>query len=84
MNINFSALPLSELSPGQRGSIYAVLGPGRWVQLRLSALGLRPGAVVQVLGYGPGRGPILLEVNGTRVALGRGVARRILVIPEKN
>ncbi len=81
MNINLPAIPLSELVPGQAGSVYAVLGPGKGVQLRLIALGLRPGANVRVVGRGPGHGPILVEVNGTRVALGRGLAKRILVIP---
>lgn len=83
MNINLSAIPLSELAPGQKASVYAVLGPGKGVQLRLSSLGLRPGANVQVVGRGPGRGPILVEVNGTRVAIGRGLAKRILVLPAK-
>lgn len=81
MNINLSAIPLSELAPGQKALVYAVLGPGKGVQLRLSSLGLRPGANVQVVGRGPGRGPILVEVNGTRVAIGRGLAKRILVLP---
>lgn len=81
MNINLPAVPLSELMPGQGGSVYAVVGPGKAVQLRLIALGLRPGAKVRVLGRGPGRGPLLVEVNGTRVALGRGLAKRVLVIP---
>jgi ferrous iron transport protein A len=82
MDINLSAIPLSELAPGERGSIYAVVGPGRGVRARLAALGIRPGVTVQVVGYGPGLGPVLLEVNGTRVALGRGIARKILVVPE--
>ncbi|MBC7318010.1 ferrous iron transport protein A [Candidatus Bipolaricaulota bacterium] len=83
MNINSGAIPLSQLPPGEAGQVYAVLGPGRGVQLRLLSLGLRPGATVRVLGRGPGHGPLLVEVNGTRVALGRGVAHRVLVIPSQ-
>ncbi len=81
MNINSAAIPLHLLPPGKEGSVYAVLGPGKGVQLRLAALGLRPGTHVRVLGRGPGHGPLLVEVDGTRVALGRGVAKRILIIP---
>jgi len=49
--------------------------------LRLARLGVRPGAVVRLVSSGPLRGPLLVEVEGMRVALGRGVARRILVRP---
>lgn len=57
-----------------------MIGPGK-IALRLRSLGLRPGARLKVLGYGPGQGPILLEVDGARLALGRGVARRVIVRP---
>lgn len=72
--------PLASLSPGQVGRVVAVHG-GHGVALRLRRLGLRPGAVVRTVGRGPWRGPVLLEVDGCRVALGRGLARRILVQP---
>jgi len=51
------------------------------VALRLARLGIRPGAVVRLVNSGPFAGPLLLEVEGLRVALGRGVARRIFVRP---
>ncbi|MGQ9699516.1 MAG: FeoA family protein [Candidatus Bipolaricaulaceae bacterium] len=81
MSFNSSAIPLPKLHPGTMGTVYAVLGPGKGAHLRLLALGLRPGAVVRLVGRGPGRGAFLVEVDGTRVALGRGLAQRILVIP---
>jgi len=84
MNINFPEIPLCDLTPGQEGRVRAVLGPGRGVRLRLGALGIRPGAVVRLISSGPGYGPVLLEVDGARVALGRGLARRILVSPLQN
>lgn len=49
--------------------------------LRLARLGIRPGAKVRLVNSGPWRGPLLVEVEGVRVALGRGVASRILVRP---
>lgn len=81
MRFNSSAVPLHKLLPGTTGTVYAVLGPGKGAQLRLFALGLRPGAVVRLVGRGPGRGAFLVEVDGTRVALGRGLAQRLLVAP---
>ncbi len=69
-----------QLPPGHAATVLAVQA-GRGVALRLRTLGLRPGSVVRALAHGPLRGPVILEVEGTRLALGRGIARRILVRP---
>ncbi|PKO03892.1 MAG: ferrous iron transport protein A [Chloroflexi bacterium HGW-Chloroflexi-5] len=45
---------------------------------RMTSLGLTPGASIEVL-QNFGRGPILVNVRGTHVALGRGEARRLMV-----
>ncbi len=45
---------------------------------RLSSLGFTPGAEVQMT-QNFGRGPLIVTVRGTRVALGRGEAARIVV-----
>ncbi len=54
---------------------------GREVRSRLATLGLLPGVVLQVVVRGPLGGPVLVEVDGTRLALGRGLARQVLVEP---
>ncbi|QAA75976.1 MAG: hypothetical protein BIP78_0208 [Candidatus Bipolaricaulis sibiricus] len=72
------SLPLASLSPGQVGRLVAVHG-GHGSLMRLRRLGLRPGAQVRAVATGRWGGPVLVEVNGCRVALGRGLARRILV-----
>lgn len=72
-------LPLSRLQPGQRGVVTRLLG-GRGLQSRLATLGLTIGAEVLLL-QNYGRGPILLTVRETRLALGRGEANHILVKP---
>jgi len=51
---------------------------GRGLASRLIALGLTPGSEVCVL-QNRGRGPIIVEVHGARVALGRGQAEKVLV-----
>lgn len=58
----------------------ARLDAGYGMASRLSAMGLVPGVEVRVL-RNRGRGPALVEVKGTRLALGRGMATRILVKP---
>ncbi len=52
-------------------------GPG--IRHRLSQMGIHPGDMITMLRSGPLRGPILIEVHGSQVALGRGIASRILV-----
>ncbi|MGD9046652.1 MAG: FeoA family protein [Anaerolineae bacterium] len=48
---------------------------------RLASLGFTPGARLRVV-QNYGRGPIIVNVRETRVALGRGEAEKILVAPE--
>jgi ferrous iron transport protein A len=49
---------------------------------RLASLGFTPGARLRVV-QNYGRGPIIVSVRETRVALGRGESEKILVGPEK-
>ena len=52
-------------------------GPG--IRQRLGQMGIHPGDEITMLRYGALRGPILIEVHGSQVALGRGIASKILV-----
>jgi Fe2+ transport system protein FeoA len=42
-------------------------------------MGLCPGREVKVIRYAPMGGPILVDVEGRSVALGRGIASRVKV-----
>jgi len=42
-------------------------------------LGIRPGKMVRKITTQPMGGPLLLEVEGARVAIGRGMARRVMI-----
>jgi ferrous iron transport protein A len=53
-------------------------GGGRGIMKRLLDLGLTKGCTFKVV-QGSTRGPILVEVRGTRIALGQGLARRVIV-----
>ena len=46
---------------------------------RLAHLGIHVGARVHVLRLAPLGGPILVEVSGSTVAVGRGLARKVSV-----
>ena len=66
------------MAEGGRARVAALHCPGQ--ARRLEALGILPGSVVTVINNS-GRGPLLVEVRGSRVALGRGVSGRIQVEP---
>lgn len=70
-------MPLSTLPNGKVGVVRALTG-GRGFVSRLAAMGFIPGTEVVVL-QNFGRGPLIVSVRNTRVALGRGEAARIWV-----
>ena len=70
-------LPLVALEPGETARVYAVHG-GHGAARRLAELGLTPGQPVRILSTGRG-GPVLVVVRGSRIALGRGMAAKVLV-----
>lgn len=76
--MGMNAIPLSALSPGQVGVVRGLAG-GRGVVSRLAALGLSPGARVTMV-QNFGRGPVIVLVRDTRVALGRGEATKVMVV----
>ena len=74
----YSALPLSMISPGTPVKLVCI-SAGRKLRHRLTELGLTPGVELQVM-QDQG-GPLLVAVYGSRLALGRGMAHKILVEP---
>jgi ferrous iron transport protein A len=52
---------------------------GHGANRRLAHLGILVGAKVHVLRAAPLGGPVLVEVNGGTVAVGRGLARKVSV-----
>jgi ferrous iron transport protein A len=68
---------LLDLKPGERATFVGVHG-GRIFSGRLIALGFTPGAEV-VMMQNHRRGPLLVSVRGTYVALGRGEAARVQI-----
>jgi ferrous iron transport protein A len=75
-------ISLSTLAMDDRATILS-FNTGRSETTRLASLGFTPGATVNMT-QNYGRGPLIVTVRGTRVALGRGEATKIFVkrIPE--
>ncbi len=72
-----TAVPLAMLSPGCSAEVKELVG-GERALLRLKELGLVRGTAVGVLQNLPG-GPLILSLGGTRLAVGRGLAMKVLV-----
>lgn len=72
-----STKSLAEIKTGFVVTLQAIK-VGRELSSRMTSLGLTPGASVEVL-QNYGHGPLIINVRGTHVALGRGEARRLIV-----
>ncbi|WP_129598219.1 FeoA family protein [Methanohalophilus profundi] len=73
-----SKIPLSMFPSGQACQICDVCA-GKGLKRRLVEMGLTPESIIQPLGCN--RGSLLISVNGSRYALGRGMANKIMVQP---
>lgn len=71
-------MTLDQLRPGDEARVVDIRA-GLGVQRRLNHLGIHPGDTVHLSGRGAFRGPLLVEVHGMQVALGRGIARYVLI-----
>ena len=78
---HFSTLPLGMVPAGKTVKLVEIEG-GRRLRKRLADLGLNIGLCVRVT-HSDSHGPVILAVKeDTRLALGRGMAYKILVTPQ--
>jgi len=69
---------LTDLAKGEQGTVVAIQG-GWGFQQRLRFLGLNEGQEIRKLSELALGGPVVVLVNRAQLAIGRGMARRILV-----
>ena len=69
---------LSKMQPGQRGRVVQIEG-GHGMVNRLSALGIMPGKKITKISSMLMRGPVTIEVDRVQVAIGFGMAKRIII-----
>ena len=77
MRTDDRVVPLGTLRPGETGTV-AELSGGRTFVARCLSMGCTPGTQV-TMERNAGRGPIIVQLRGTRLALGRGESMRLLV-----
>ena len=69
---------LSRLGIGKTGTIKYLMG-GRGFQTRIISLGLRIGKAIKVVSSHRFGGPIIIEIDNMKIAIGRIMADRIIV-----
>jgi len=70
-------MPLTIVQAGRRVRVVTVEA-GHGLQARLAAMGLIPGVEIEGL-QNRVNGPFMISVKGSRIALGRGMAQKIMV-----
>ncbi|MCD6362176.1 MAG: ferrous iron transport protein A [Armatimonadetes bacterium] len=68
------------LRNGDRAVVVGVQG-GHGMQRRMADMGLIPGAEIEVTSDANSTGPVIVRVFEARIAIGRGMARRVMVRP---
>lgn len=69
---------MEELKDREEAVIIAVNGGAMFLR-RMSSLNLREGKTVRKITSQPLRGPVIVEIDGRRYAIGKGMARKIVV-----
>ena len=71
-------IKLTELSPNQKAEIVKLAG-GHDFQKRLRYRGVREGKILEIIAKQP-KGPIIISIEKKQVAIGRGMANKIMVV----
>ena len=74
---------LRQMHSGKRGKIIEVQG-GHGLANRLNALGIRPGKIITKVSSMFMRGPVTIQLGSTQVAIGFGMANKIIVMVEES
>ncbi|MBD3353071.1 MAG: ferrous iron transport protein A [Candidatus Lokiarchaeota archaeon] len=67
--------------PPKVSGVVVQVNAGRRAVQRLSGLGITPGTEITKMSQAPFRGPVQISVRGSRLALGRGLAHKIIIRP---
>ena len=73
---------LNELKSNESGTIREIRGGAALIS-RLGALGIIPGQKIKKISSMFSRGPVTVQVNRSQIALGFGMASKILVDVER-
>jgi ferrous iron transport protein A len=75
-------MKLTDLQQGQKARILRLEG-GYGFQRNLRTRGIREGKIVEIITRQPCGGPIVISIEDREIAIGRGMASRVIVEVEK-
>ncbi len=75
--MNNHCMPLALTAPGELVTVSEIRA-GRGLQKKLADMGLTPGVQVRVINI-QAPGSVLIDLRGSRLALGQGIAQKIVV-----
>ena len=75
---NRNLISLTQMQPGHSGTVVQIQD-GHGLVDRLNALGIMPGKRITKISSMVARGPVTIEVDRAQVAIGFGMANRIIV-----
>ncbi len=73
-----SSISLTKLKQGSKARVIEIKA-GKQSILRLSAIGIRPGVHLTKTNAFALRGPVTVKVHATTIALGHGMAEKVIV-----
>jgi len=76
--MNAKIIPLSELTQNKQAKIIHIQG-GHGLQRKLAVMGIKEQQIIKIISRQPLRGPITIQIRGTHLTMGRGMAQKIQV-----
>lgn len=70
--------PITNLKAGEEAVIIGLVGSYGF-QRKLRTMGIIEGKTIKVLAKQPFSGPLVVEIDGRKTTIGRGMAQRIIV-----
>ncbi|MBN1700049.1 MAG: ferrous iron transport protein A [Spirochaetales bacterium] len=74
-------MELAALKQGEKGIFVGINGGGHGIINKLASMGIRPGVLIIKKSNPFFHGPVVIEVGRTQLAIGFGMARKMLVDP---
>ncbi len=71
-------ISLAELEVGKKAVIKEIRG-GIGLKKRLESLNMRVGKTIKKISSAPFHGPVVVEIEGCKMAIGRGMANKVFV-----
>jgi len=82
MTSDITRISLAEMRDGQQGTVDEI-ACGAGLLEKLTSMGIRPGKRITRFCSMFMKGPVTVRIDNVQLALGRGIASKVLVIPDK-